>query len=577
MQHLIEFLKSTDVTQTHIFPHLKCDSQEGSILQHLLKEHLGGVEDIVVSDILSNLYGTENYTHLEYLRHIRNLLELGWIIQNTFVHLKLSDVANLELLNTSVSLSTTFFKLIEDGTLDVELPEAKPYEDHLEYLKDQFFRIELLQKIIAIKHNYTTNSPNISRIKTKLHLLEQRIAERLQVTENDINIESFFSENELNEKEQIIFLVLLKEEYSGTDDNLRDMNVLIDLVSFDDYERIKNRSLLEESARLIESGLIDYDEVITPFGGISRNFFIPEEILHKIMHPQKKKKRQKMKLDMLIKEQDIFEFIEPKAGLDSVVLHPKTRETLDNVLKQMDSRVVGLLRDWGIKDKKKGVDAKIILYGPPGTGKTMTAVSLAKSLKKQVLSFDCSKILSMYVGESEKNVRKIFDTYKELTEKVRNEPVLLLNEADQFLSSRTTDANSSADKMHNQMQNIFLEQIERFDGVLIATTNLLETIDMAFSRRFSHKIEFKKPNQQQRIELWNLMLPENAPYTKDFNIDKLAEFNLTGGQIHLVIRNAALRVAGKDEAVFGTEDFIVEIERERSGNFDSEKSMGFLS
>ena len=72
--------------------------------------------------------------------------------------------------------------------------------------------------------------------------------------------------------------------------------------------------------------------------------------------------------------------------------------------------------EWGIKEKKQGVDARIIFYGPPGTGKTMTAYSLAKSLKRQVLSFDCSKILSMYVGESEKNVRKIFDTYKELTE-----------------------------------------------------------------------------------------------------------------------------------------------------------------
>jgi SpoVK/Ycf46/Vps4 family AAA+-type ATPase len=173
-------------------------------------------------------------------------------------------------------------------------------------------------------------------------------------------------------------------------------------------------------------------------------------------------------------------------------------------------------------------------------------------------------------------VRKIFDTYKDLSVKTKSEPILLLNEADQFLSSRTTIANSGADKMHNQMQNIFLEQIERFDGVLIATTNLIETIDPAFSRRFNHKIEFKKPNFVERLELWNKLLPKNAPYEDEFNKEVLAKYNLTGGQVSLVIKNTAYKVAIKDEPVFMVVDFILEIERELSGNFDSDKAMGFL-
>jgi len=103
-----------------------------------------------------------------------------------------------------------------------------------------------------------------------------------------------------------------------------------------------------------------------------------------------------------------------------------------------------------------------------------------KSMKKRVLSFDCSKILSKYVGESEKNVRNMVDKYKELSLKTKSQPMLLLNEADQFLSSRSIEANSGVDKMHNRMQNIFLEQIEKFDGILVATTKLLETIDPVF-------------------------------------------------------------------------------------------------
>lgn len=577
MKYLIEFLEAKNITNTTIFPHLKCQKEEAEILRFLLRNYLNGSEDLTVNELFSGMYDTNNYDYLEKLSNIRNLIELGWITQSNYIRIKMSDITNLELLNSQIMLSTSFFKLFEEGTLDVSLPEITPYTDHLEYLKDQFFKIELYQKLAAIKHNYAQNSPSIARIKNKLSLLEKRIKERLSMTTNEIALESFFKENELNEKEQIIFLALLKEEYSGTDEHLRDMNTLIDLISNDEYDRIKNRSLLEENSKLIESGVIDYDEMLNPFGGISRSFFIPEEILQKIMHPQKKRKRQKVKLEMLIKEQDIFEFIDPKTTLDNVVLHPKTRETLNNLLKQMDSKVINLLKEWGIKDRKKsGIDARIILYGPPGTGKTMTALSLAKSLKKQVLSFDCSKILSMYVGESEKNVRKIFDTYKEIAEKIKNEPVLLLNEADQFLSSRSQSAISSADKMHNQMQNIFLEQLEKFEGVLIATTNLLESIDTAFSRRFDYKIEFKKPDFNQRKELWQKMLPKNAKFEKNFSIEKLAEYNLTGGQINLIIKNTAYKVATKNNPIFLMSDFLEEIKREQSGNFDNERQVGFL-
>ena len=105
------------------------------------------------------------------------------------------------------------------------------------------------------------------------------------------------------------------------------------------------------------------------------------------------------------------------------------------------------------------------------------------------------------LARASKNVRKIFDTTKKFAKKDGSEPVLLLNEADQFLSTRV-ESSSGAEKMHNQMQNIFLEQIERFEGVLIATTNFLQSLDVAFSRRFDYKIEFKKPDYNGRLAIW---------------------------------------------------------------------------
>jgi len=577
LKNLVDFLSQKEVKKTEIYKHLKCSNTEAEMLQYLAKQYMQGQDDILVLELLQDLYSAQNYEHLEHLSELKNLLELGWIHQQSFTPMKISDVTPLELLNTAVGLTPSFLRLLQEGTLESDLPDVKPYADHLEYLQDQFFRIELYQKMSVIRQNVHEHSLGIDRLQAKMTLLENRIAERVAQTSEKLVLDKFFKQKKMSNLEQVIFIALLREEYSATDASLREMNALIDLISLDDYERIKNRSLLEDGSNLLSSEIIDYEEMLNPFGGISRSFYIVDEVLQSIIHPQKTKKVTRLKLNALIEEQDIFELIDSETDLDDVVLNATTRETLNNLMQQVDKEVVARLVKWGIKDKKSGIDARIIFYGAAGTGKTMTAYSLAKSLKRQVLAFDCSKILSMYVGESEKNVRKIFDTFYELSEKTKTEPILLLNEADQFLGARSSGTITGADQMHNQMQNIFLEQIENFRGMLIATTNLLENIDKAFSRRFNYKIEFKRPNREQREELWELMLPLDAPYEKKFDLKKLAVYDLTGGQINLIVKNTAYKVAVREKPLFTTQDFIDEIGREKDANFDGEKSMGFLS
>ena len=577
MKEIIDFINAKEVEKSAFFKQLKCSKEEARILQHITKEYITGRETLLVIDILAEFYDLKTYEHLYNIQLIKSLLEFGWLVQNSFDHIKLNDMSKLELLNSAVTLSPAYLKLLETGSLEFVLPEIKKYEDHLEYLQDQFFKIDLAQQLNLVKRNFDENSPNINRLKSKLILLENRIKDRVKETANDIMLEDFFKTNSLDEQEQMLFLALLKEEYSGGDGTIRDMNSLIDLVSSDDYEKIKYRSLLEEGSNLVSNSLVDYDEVLTPFGGINRNFYIPDEILYKISHPTKKKTRnRKIKLDTLINEQETFELVSTTKTLDDVVLNEKTRDILDDLLKQMDKNVFNRLKEWGIKDKKKGIEARIIFYGFAGTGKTLTSLALARSLKRQVLSFDCSKILSMYVGESEKNVRAIFDKYYDIRDKSKSEPILLLNEADQFLSSRTTSSASGSEKMHNQMQNIFLEQIEKFDGILIATTNLLESLDKAFSRRFNYKIEFKKPSLAQREELWKKLLPEALPLSKDFDIKKLVKYDLTGGQIEMVIKNTAFKIAVEEEPIFSVKSFEEQIEKELKGNFDSENKVGFF-
>jgi len=577
LKTLVDFLTHKKLEKSDIFIHLKCNSEEALILQYIAKRYVNGEDDVIVLELLQELYDVKKYQHLEHLTKVKNLLELGWLHEQSFTPIKISEVTPLELLNIAVGLTPSFLKLLQEGTLELDLPDIKPYSDHLEYLQDQFFRIELYEKMSVIRQNVHEHSLGVDRIQNKLELLEKRIQERVLQTSESLVLDKFFKQKKMGVFEQVIFIALLREEYSASETSLREMNALIDLISIDEYERIKNRSLLEEGSNLISNGIINYEEMLNPFGGISRSFYIMDDVLQGIIHPQKNKKVTRLKLNALVQEQDIFELVDSDTSLDDVVLNKVTQETLNNLMRQVDKEVVSRLVKWGVKDKKSGIDARIIFYGAAGTGKTMTAYSLAKSLKRQVLAFDCSKILSMYVGESEKNVRKIFDSFYELSEKTKTEPILLLNEADQFLGARSSGNITGSDQMHNQMQNIFLEQIENFKGMLIATTNLLENIDKAFSRRFNYKIEFKKPDKDQREQLWKLMLPKDAPYEEDFDFKELSSYTLTGGQINLIVKNTAYKVAVKEEPLFTLKDFIDEIHREKDANFDSEKSMGFLN
>ena len=573
MEYILDFLEN-DIEKTKIYSHLKCTKEEAQILKYMLKAYISGIEDNYVYQILNDFYKSKELESLKKIEIIQSLLNKGWLILS---NLRNTNLTLIELFNSTVSLSITFLKLLENGNLELIVQEDKPYTDHLEYLQDEFLRIDLYHQLVTYRQNYNENSLNIKRIQAKLKLIEDSIAKRIELSDIDLPVIDFMEEKKFDNKEKLIFLTLLKEEVTGVDEGLRDINNLLSIISNDEIERIKNRHYFEESSKLISEGIIDYDELFSAFGGFNKLFFINDELLQQFLHPDhhKKPKNHKIKFSSLVQEQKIFELVEAKTTLDDVVLNESTRNTLQVILKQMDKKVQNLLKTWGIKTGKK-IEAKIMFYGYPGTGKTMTAVSLAKNLKKPLLSLDCSKVLSMYVGESEKNVRKIFDEFKEIASKSKTEPILLLNEADQFLSSRTTNATSSADKMHNQMQNIFLEQIEKFDGILIATTNLLENIDSAFSRRFNYKVEFKKPNKAQRLELWKKMLPKNAEYEKDFDINKLTKYELTGGQINLIIKNTAYKVAVKENPIFVMNDFIEEIKRELNSTFDSAKEIGFM-
>ncbi|ELK6433000.1 ATP-binding protein, partial [Campylobacter jejuni] len=495
----------------------KCAKNEALILRELCRNYVVSISSINAFTLLSTIFGNDKYLYLDALEDLKKLIERGFVNQNSSFFKSLENnktqTLTLALLQSELSLSEYFLEFLEaKPRLNFEKQEA--YADYLEYLKDEFARIQLYERLSFIQ-----KSAYNSEIKNQIKLYEKHIKERLKKSKFYNVLADIFKEYNLEHKEQIIFLALLKEEYALSNESSisREMNSLLSLISENDLERHKNKKLLQENAPLLN--LIEYDEYLNAFGDISKSFFIIDEILQRIINFEPKQSK-KIKIESVLKDQDIFELIEPSTDINDIIMPENTKELLENILKQQDKKVLERLHSWGIKSNKN-IEAKIIFYGPAGTGKTMSALAMAKSMKKSVLSFDCSKILSKWVGESEQNVRKIFDTYKNIVQTCKQSPILLLNEADQFLSTRV-DGSSGSDKMHNQMQNIFLEQIERFSGVIIATTNFLESLDSAFSRRFDYKIEFKKPDFKDRLKIWEKFLPKKALFEKDFDINILS-------------------------------------------------------
>ncbi|EAJ0056738.1 ATP-binding protein [Campylobacter jejuni] len=570
MEKLKNFLILKNIEDTQIYKELKCAKNEALILRELCRNYVVSISSINAFTLLSTIFGNDKYLYLDALEDLKKLIERGFVNQNSSFFKSLesnkTQTLTLALLQSELSLSEYFLEFLEaKPRLNFEKQEA--YADYLEYLKDEFVRIQLYERLSFIQKNAYN-----SEIRNQIKLYEKHIKERLKKSKFYNVLADIFKEYNLEHKEQIIFLALLKEEYALSNESSisREMNSLLSLISENDLERHKNKKLLQENAPLLN--LIEYDEYLNAFGDISKSFFIIDEILQRIINFEPKQSK-KIKIESVLKDQDIFELIEPSTDINDIIMPENTKELLENILKQQDKKVLERLHSWDIKSNKN-IEAKIIFYGPAGTGKTMSALAMAKSMKKSVLSFDCSKILSKWVGESEQNVRKIFDTYKNIVQTCKQSPILLLNEADQFLSTRV-DGSSGSDKMHNQMQNIFLEQIERFSGVIIATTNFLESLDSAFSRRFDYKIEFKKPDFKDRLKIWEKFLPKKALFEKDFDINILSNYELSGAQILMVVKNTALKVAVSQDGVFKMQDFIESIQKELNSSFDKSKIVGF--
>jgi AAA+ superfamily predicted ATPase len=310
--------------------------------------------------------------------------------------------------------------------------------------------------------------------------------------------------------------------------------------------RIEVHQIVNEAHKLIKEGVLkleETDDFIPKLNGIlslSHNWF------HYFVTNEKISLAQSASFPA----QRITSYL----NWDDIVLDNSVMEQVNEINIWLEHSHT-LMNDWGLYHKiKPGYRA--LFYGPPGTGKSLTATLLGKSTNREVYRIDLSMIVSKYIGETEKNLSKVFDTARD------KDWILFFDEADALFGKRT-QANSSNDRHANQQTAHLLQQIEDFPGVVILASNLRANMDDAFTRRFQAIIHFKMPSAEERYHLWQNAFSGTCSLSNEIDLYQIAEdYELAGGAIINVLRYCALVAIQRNDSVVTKQELLEGIKRE---------------
>jgi SpoVK/Ycf46/Vps4 family AAA+-type ATPase len=239
----------------------------------------------------------------------------------------------------------------------------------------------------------------------------------------------------------------------------------------------------------------------------------------------------------------LAQHVVPQYKMEDLIITDKVADQLTHLTHYL-SEQENVYHRWGAnKIRARGYGVKALFSGGPGTGKTMAAEVIAGSLGLDLFRVDLSSVVSRWVGETEKNLREIFDAAEGGT------AVVLFDEADALFGSRG-EVKQAQDRFANQEVSFLLQRLEVFEGCAILTTNLQENIDEAFLRRFGAVVEFPMPNPEMRMKLWDRSIPPYAPRGEDLDLNYLAnQFVLAGGGIVNSAINACILASARREPV----------------------------
>lgn len=254
-----------------------------------------------------------------------------------------------------------------------------------------------------------------------------------------------------------------------------------------------------------------------------------------------------------------WQSITPVKTIDQLIFSENDNLQINELLSYLDPKTREKLASWGqLKDNNSVI---MLINGDSGTGKSALAEAIAYHHEAKLFRVDSSSIINKYVGDTEKATRQIFIDYRAAISANKGNknhlPKVLLwfDEADQIFSRRITISHST-DATHNRMQNILLEELTRFSGILIATANNLQNLDDAFARRFNFKIKISFPDIPTRQLIWKYYLVKQIPLAEDVNIFDLSSYELTGAQIESAVQKTCIRAAAKNQKMITMQDFV---------------------
>lgn len=361
-----------------------------------------------------------------------------------------------------------------------------------------------------------------------------------------IPLERIAVENGLEPAEkELLMLLFFAQFYSRNRIEGRD---LLRWISADALEMMDNMRLLLPGSRLRKKGLIVAARSLRPSDDsvVEQEYKIPDEVFCEIcgfqeeMAPIGEIKNGEMDNEPTV---ELLTIKEPKLSFDQLALPEPTIRQIEQALWQYRNQDRAF-NDYGIGGKiLYGKGTTMVFYGPPGTGKTATAEAIARSLNKKLGVADYSSIYSPFVGESEANIKNIFGEAR------RADCVLVFDEADACFGARVEEKRA-VDRSFNLMTNIMMQEIERFNGILILTTNREFAFDPAFDRRFLYKVKFDLPDENQREQIWRILLKDCTKLSPDVSFGELARlYPLSGGQIKNVVLKAVMRCSAENREI----------------------------
>jgi SpoVK/Ycf46/Vps4 family AAA+-type ATPase len=237
----------------------------------------------------------------------------------------------------------------------------------------------------------------------------------------------------------------------------------------------------------------------------------------------------------------IAQRLEPRGTWDDLVLPEQQIQTLRQIVVHVRQKAT-VNEDWGFALKyARGLGLSVLFSGASGTGKTMAAEIMAVELDLDLYRIDLASVISKYIGETEKNLRTVFDAAEE------SSAILLFDEADALFGKRS-EVRDSHDRYANLEVSYLLQRVESYRGIAILTTNMQHALDSAFMRRFRFIVQFPFPDADSRARIWERIFPATAPLDS-VKCERLAQLNISGGVIRNIAVHAAFMAAEKQQAI----------------------------